>query len=104
MRFLIPILLVATLVACSHNSEDSQPEHHYPLSGKIVALDTKSQTATVNATAIPNFMEAMTMDYPVTSKADFSKLHVGDQIKATVNVAGDGRYNLSAIQVQNAAK
>jgi Cu/Ag efflux protein CusF len=49
-------------------------------------------------------MDAMTMDYPVKSKDDFKKLHIGDQIKATVNVASDGRYDLSGIQIQNGAK
>jgi protein SCO1/2 len=92
------------LVSCSRKRETVQPEHQYALSGKVVALDAQAQTATVNAAAIPNYMEAMTMDYPVKSKADFNKLHVGDQIKATIDVAGDGRYDLSNIQVQNAAK
>lgn len=103
MKFFLVILLLA-MAGCSRNQEAVQPEHHYPLSGKVVALDTQGQTATVNAAAIPNFMEAMTMDYPVKSKSDFNKLHVGDQIKATVNVAGDGGYDLSGIEVQNSAK
>lgn len=104
MRLLLSILVLATLAACSRPPEDARPEHQYALSGKIVALDAKNQTATVNAAAIPNFMEAMTMDYPVKSKVDFNKLHVGDQIKATVNIASDGSYDLSGVQVQNAAK
>lgn len=104
MRLLLPILVLATLSACSRPPKDAHPEHQYALSGKVVALDAKNQTATVNAAAIPNFMEAMTMDYPVKSKVDFNKLHVGDQIKATVNIASDGGYDLSGIQVQNAAK
>lgn len=104
MKLLLPILLVTLLIACSRKDEAVQPEHQYALSGKVVALDTKAQTATVSAAAIPNFMEAMTMDYPVKSKADFKKLHIGDQIKATIDMASDGRYDLSNIQVQNAGK
>ncbi len=104
MKFFLVILLLTMAAGCSRNQEAVQAEHHYPLSGKVVALDTQGQTATVNAAAIPNFMEAMTMDYPVKSKADFNKLHVGDQIKGTINVAGDGRYDLSGIQVQKSAK
>jgi Cu/Ag efflux protein CusF len=49
-------------------------------------------------------MEAMTMEYPVKSKADFDQLHAGDRIKATVNVSEEGSYNLSGIQVQQPAK
>lgn len=102
MRFFLSSLLLVTLIACSRSSKNIQPAHQYALSGKVVALDAQSQTATVNAAAIPNYMEAMTMEYPVKSKGDFNKLHIGDRIKATLDVAGDGQYDLSGIQVQSA--
>ena len=104
MKRLLAVLLLAMLAACSRRPDAAQAVHQYPLSGKVVAIDTQGQTVTVNAAAVPNFMDAMTMDYPVKSKADFRKLHVGDRIKATVNVADDGRYDLSGIQVQNVTK
>jgi Cu/Ag efflux protein CusF len=58
----------------------------------------------VDGAAIPNFMEAMTMEYPIKSKDDYTKLHVGDTIKATVNVSEEGSYDLSGIEVQKPAK
>jgi Cu/Ag efflux protein CusF len=100
----LPVLLLSMLAGCSHRTETAQAERHYALTGKIVALDSRSRTATVDGSAIPNFMEAMTMDYPVKSKADFDKLHVGDRIKASVNVTADGGYDLSNIQVESAGK
>ena len=103
MKLVLPILILITL-GCSGGPERTQPERHYALTGKVVALDAQSRTATVDASAIPNFMDAMTMDYPVKSKADFDKLHVGDRIEASVNVAGDGVYDLSNVQVQRAGK
>lgn len=69
--------------------------------GRIVALNTKDQTATVDAAAIPNFMEAMSMEYPIASKDDFSKLHIGEKITATVDVRDDGLYSLSNIHPQS---
>lgn len=104
MRILLTLLLLTTLAACARHSENPGAEQHYPLSGKVVGLDSKNQIATVDAAAIPNFMDAMTMEYPVKSKAEFGKLHVGDRIKATVNVSDEGGYNLSGITVQNAPK
>lgn len=104
VKILLTLLLLTALAACSHTPQSAGAEHHYPLSGKVVALDQKNQTATVDAKAIPNFMDAMTMEYPVKSKADFTKLHVGDNIKATVNVNDAGGYNLSEIQVESAPK
>lgn len=92
--FFISIVLVFVLTACA-----SKPERHYQLSGTVIALNPKAQTATINGAAIPNFMEAMTMEYPVKSKTEFNALHAGDRIKATVNVRDD-EYNLSNIEKQ----
>lgn len=45
------------------------------------------------------------MEYPVKSKEDFNRLHVGDKIKATINVSASGTdYNLSSIQKQSETK
>ena len=104
MKALIPVLLTLALTACSHESDTKHSEHHYQVAGRVVALNSRDQTATVDATAVPNFMEAMTMEYPVKSKDEFQALHVGDQIKATINVNDAGGYNLTNIHVQNARK
>lgn len=88
------LLLTALLLSCSHKNGQ-----HYALSGKVVALNPRDHTALVDAAAIPNFMEAMTMEYPVKSNRDFEKLHVGDKIQATVNVGDNGAYNLSDIRI-----
>ncbi len=98
----IAVILVTTL-ACDRKSETRSGAKHYGLTGKITALDAKNQTATVDAAAIPNFMEAMTMAYPVASRADFQKLRVGESVRATVNVYESGDYNLSDIQEQSPA-
>ncbi len=69
-----------------------------------MALDTKNRTVSLDAAAIPGYMEAMRMDYPVPSSKDFDSLHVGDNIKATVNVYDSGDYDLSSIQQPTARK
>ena len=103
VRQICLLFLLLGVVACSRTSH-KDPEHRYPLTGKIVALDAQHQVATVDAAAIPNFMEAMTMDYPIQSAADFGLLHVGDKIAATVNVDADEKYDLSNIKVQASGK
>jgi Cu/Ag efflux protein CusF len=92
------MVLLLVLAACGRKPESAEPERHYALTGRVLALNAKDQTATVDAAAIPNFMEAMTMEYPIKSKSDFDKLHVGDKITATVNATSDGLYDLSNIQ------
>ncbi len=91
-------------LGCGHKPEAKGPARHYSLTGRVVSLNRKDQTASVDAAAIPNYMEAMKMDYPIASKAEFDSLAVGDNIKATVNVYESGDYDLSGIQKTSAGK
>lgn len=100
MKIYILILCAALLAACSRESHPAGAERHFPLSGKVVALDVQHQTATIDAAAIPNYMEAMTMEYPIKSKSDFQSLHPGEQVTATLDVAGDDSYSLSDVKAQ----
>jgi len=104
---LIPVIglgCVALLTGCSGYTHASGQERHYALSGKVVALNPKDNTATIDAAAIPNFMEAMTMEYPVKPPAELNSLHPGDRITATVNVHGDDGYDLTNIKIQSSGK
>lgn len=97
MRHFSLLLVVSILlIGCGGNRQPSGPQHHYQLTGRVVALNPANHTATIDAAAIPSFMEAMTMEYPIKSRAEFQKLHTGDKITATINVSDDG-YNLSNI-------
>jgi protein SCO1 len=95
---LIPLLFS---LACS-SAPKNAAQKHYPLTGKVVSVDPKDQTASINAAAIPGYMEAMTMDYPIESKNELASLHPGDHITATIDVNEDGTYLLSHIKVQPA--
>lgn len=92
------------LIACGHSNQSSEPEKHYALSGEVMSLNAKDQTATVKAGPIKGWMEAMTMEFPVKSKLEFDSLRVGEKINATVDVHDDTEYSLSHIQPQAAAK
>jgi Cu/Ag efflux protein CusF len=96
-------ILILFLSACGKTPQPAAVQH-YHLTGKVISVNPKEQTATVAAAAIPNFMEAMTMEYPVKSKADFDVLRVGASIAGTVNVSDAGGYDLSAIKIQNPGK
>lgn len=73
-------------------------EKRYPIKGDILALDATAHTATIAAGKIGDWMEAMTMEYPVKPDAEFQKLHVGDRIEATV-VVGDPAYYVTEIKI-----
>jgi Cu/Ag efflux protein CusF len=89
---------------CGSKSANAPELKHYHLTGRIVALNMKDQTASIAQGAIPGWMDAMTMEYPVKSKAEFNTLHVGDKIQGTVDDRGSGDYDLSNIQAQASAQ
>src|SRR3954452_3762649 len=100
---LLPVLLAVNL-ACASKPESKGAAHHYPVTGRVLALDAKNQTVSLDASAIPGYMEAMRMGYPVPSRRDFDALHVGDKIQATVNVYDSGDYELASVQKSTSGK
>jgi len=93
-RFLFVTLLAIALAACSAKPA----EKRYPMEGTVKALDPSAKTATIDAGKIGDWMDAMTMEYPIKPEAEFAKLHVGDRIKATVVVV-DVKYYVTDITV-----
>ena len=94
LRYVAAVFLAITLAACA-----SKPaEKRYPMEGTVKALDATDKTATIDAGKIGDWMEAMTMEYPVRPDTEFVKLKVGDRIKATV-VVQDMRYYVTDVTV-----
>ena len=100
----LPIALSLLALGCGSNTASAPEVKHYHLTGQVVALDAKDQTATIAQAAIPGWMDAMTMEYPVKSRTEFNTLHVGDKIQGTVDDRGDGDYDLSGILQQAGQK
>ena len=87
-------MLALALVGCGAKESAKR----YPMQGKVVAVDPAAKSATIDAGKIGDWMDAMTMDYPVKPDSEFAKLKVGDHIKATV-VVEDVKYYVTAITV-----
>jgi Cu/Ag efflux protein CusF len=101
VSFVLPLTFLC-VCACGHREQ--APEHVYSLSGKVVALNAKDQTVTIDGAAVPNWMEAMTMEYPVKSAENLKALRVGEKIRAKINVRGPGEYTLTDITEDKAAR
>ncbi len=82
------LLLALALVSCGTKDQGKR----YPMQGQILALDPAAKSASIDAGKIGDWMDAMTMEYPVKPDAEFAKLHVGDRIEAAVVVNGDKYY------------
>src|ERR1017187_1215325 len=77
--------ILACLVVCLFmlaGCAQKAAEKRYPMQGQVTALDATNHTAIIAAGKIGDWMEAMTMEYPVKPDAEFAKLHVGDRMEA----------------------
>ena len=79
-------LLVLLAALCGCGARDTA--RRYPMHGDVKAVDLVGKTAVIAAGKIDDWMEAMTMEYPVKPDSELAKLHAGDHIEATVVVDG----------------
>jgi Cu/Ag efflux protein CusF len=94
-RIALPLLLAFALLGCAPKNQSKR----YPMDGRIVALDPATKSATIQAGPIGDWMDSMTMEYPVKPDSEFAKLHVGDHIHAFV-VVQDPSYYVTDVTVQ----
>ncbi|MGH9682379.1 MAG: copper-binding protein [Candidatus Acidiferrales bacterium] len=97
----IAVLLVAFvwgLGACKKASVPQEQGKRYQLQGKVLSVDPDNGYVEVDGKAIPGYMGAMAMPYPVADKRDLKRLGVGDKITADLVVAPSGA-NLENIVV-----
>ena len=87
--FLIAIILAGAFLFSSCNRAETLAPKRYPFTGRIVSVDTQSESAIINGDAIPGFMDAMPMPYKIKPAATLNHLHPGDSISAEVVVQRD---------------
>jgi len=101
MAWLAGLSMAFALTACQ--TEKPLPQQRFDLRGKVVAVDRNEGTVTLAHEAIPGYMAAMTMAYPVKDKWAFDVLKPGQTVHATLVVASDRAW-LEGIVVTEEAK
>lgn len=87
------LLLCGALSAGCHKPAPTASKFPvYKMRGTIVAVHTEDKSASIDAEAIPGFMDAMTMEYTIHDAAALSKLKPKDKITADLIVGPDGAY------------
>jgi Cu/Ag efflux protein CusF len=96
MRTFAAIALLLVLVGCRQatvkEEAKDEPVRSYPLHGEVLRLDAKDKLAAIKHEKIGDWMEAMTMEFPVKDQSEFDKLHPGEKINATVFVKGNNYW------------
>jgi protein SCO1/2 len=88
--FLFASLALLAILGCDHPKPAApapQEFKTYPLRGKIVSTNPAKGEVTIDAQAIPGFMEAMSMPYKLKDTRILSELHSGDTVTADVLVS-----------------
>jgi protein SCO1/2 len=76
----------------------------YPVKGVVESVDAKRNRIDLKANAIPGYMEAMTMSYPVADPAAVAEMHPGDLIMATLEVDPEENMSLTGVDIIGQAK
>jgi Cu/Ag efflux protein CusF len=90
--------LIGYLETSAKTATAATPAKHYTLHGRVLALNAKDHTASIAGEAIPGWMGAMTMKYPVPNEKDLQALQVGHTVTATVEVHEDGDFTVSDVK------
>ena len=91
MRYLLLLVLSATfLSACGggngSTATNSENAKRYDFRGKVVSVDRLQKRARIAHEAIPGFMEAMTMDFPIREDWVWNDLVPGADVRAELVV------------------
>jgi Cu/Ag efflux protein CusF len=78
MRTCAATVLFLLLAACQQTAPKEEakdePVKQYAMHGEVLRLDTQGKIAAIKAGKIGDWMEAMTMEYPVKEQPEFDKL------------------------------
>jgi protein SCO1 len=94
LRILCGALLLCGALSsgCSKPAPTASKFLTYKIRGTIVAVHADDKSASIDADAIPGFMDAMTMEYTIHDAAALAKLKPKDKITADLIVDPAGAY------------
>ncbi len=82
--------MTALIAVCAIIEGCQNSRKQYSLKGQLLARNDSTGQVTVDNEAIPGFMPAMTMIYPVKDAQGFQQVQLGDRITAVVVVDNGG--------------
>ena len=84
--FIVLLLSCIAVLVYSCRPRSSANEKRYPINGKVVAVDKKDRTATIEHEDIVGYMPAMTMPFRIKNDADLEMMKPGDQVTGSLVV------------------
>ena len=84
--FIVLLLSCIAVLVYSCRPRSSANEKRYSINGKVVAVDKKDRTATIEHEDIVGYMPAMTMPFRIKNDADLEMMKPGDQVTGSLVV------------------
>jgi protein SCO1 len=97
LSYFFVAVLAITLASCAR-----KPERRYDLSGKIIAVDRNAHQLTIQHQDIIGLMPGMTMPFRVKDDWVFDAAQAGDNITATLVIAGNSSHLENVVVTKNA--
>ena len=98
MAALVLAIVSAGLAACGSGDESNAAR--YELKGKVEHVDKRGSAVTIAHTEIADYMPAMTMPFKLKDESLYDELAPGDEVTATLVVAGDRSWLEDVIRVR----
>jgi protein SCO1/2 len=108
-RFLFLVLTCLFAVCLSACQKPAPPQNasadakRFPFIGKVVSADISKNKATISHDAIPGYMDAMTMEFPIKDTWAMDELAPGTEVHAEL-VVDKGEYYLENLRILAVAK
>jgi protein SCO1 len=99
-----PILMLTIVLLFGGCGQKQSSAQHFDLHGKIVAVNSAEGFADVAGDAIPGYMAAMTMPYPIPDAHVLSTLAIGDEITAELIVDNQGPHLTNVVIVKKSGQ
>ena len=94
---LIVALVVPVALASCGGGEEAASDKQYPITGRVIAVDSDTSTVTIDHEEIPGLMKAMEMEYAIDDVALLEGIKPGDQIEGRLKVES-GKYVITRLQ------
>jgi protein SCO1 len=85
-RFFIIFLVVSSLLAISCHRSKPPATKRYHFTGRVISIDSRAESASIDGDLIQGFMEPMVMSYKIKPASMLNQLSPGDSISADVVV------------------
>ena len=98
MRIRAALAFFVLLAGCQQSAikeeaqDKDEPLRRYALHGEVLRLDPQGRIAAIKHQKIGDWMEAMTMEFPVKDQKEFDQLRPGEKINGTVFVQGNNHW------------